>query len=263
MTDQLWWACEQGDVKKLRRLLRSKHKAINRPLKQFSGATPLHIAARFGQAAMVDLLVSHGADPSARDDRGQTPLDKARAFGLEEVVHRLQSAPTASRQRPTADVSMPIAAFSQPDIAASRSGFMSVIAAIRSSVRHAATGRAATRIGSSSGTNWSCPSIPPWTFGACSLSWSCTNRMSAASSRPLTFSALADASRRGRRSAQSATKSAPVSLLRSPSATSSTFPSPSASSREVSLKVASVTKTSAADHWYRYTATRYPWRERY
>ena len=89
---------------------------------------------------------------------------------------------------------------------------MSVIAAIRSSVRHAATGRAATRIGSSSGTNWSCPSIPPWTFGACSLSWSCTNRMSAASSRPLTFSALADASRRGSRSAQSATKSAPAAV---------------------------------------------------
>ena len=30
------------------------------------GATPLHIAARFGQAAMCDLLLSHGADSAAR-----------------------------------------------------------------------------------------------------------------------------------------------------------------------------------------------------
>lgn len=42
-----------------------------------SGATPLHIAARFGQFDMVQLLLSHGADPSARDARGQTPANKA------------------------------------------------------------------------------------------------------------------------------------------------------------------------------------------
>ena len=93
---QLFNSARNGDVQKVKELLTGAL-GLSVNFGGPRGATPLHIAARFGQAAMVDLLVSHGADPSARDDRGQTPLDKARAFGLEEVVQRLQSAPTASR----------------------------------------------------------------------------------------------------------------------------------------------------------------------
>ena len=93
---QLFNSARNGDVQKVKELLTGAL-GLSVNFGGPRGATPLHIAARFGQAAMVDLLVSHGADPSARDDRGQTPLDKARAFGLEEVVQRLQSAPAASR----------------------------------------------------------------------------------------------------------------------------------------------------------------------
>ncbi|MFX1767980.1 ankyrin repeat domain-containing protein [Paraburkholderia sp. A1RI-2L] len=38
------------------------------------GTTALHTAARSGDAAMVDLLLSAGADPNARDADGRTPL---------------------------------------------------------------------------------------------------------------------------------------------------------------------------------------------
>ena len=86
---QLFNSARNGDVQKVKELLTGAL-GLSVNFGGPRGATPLHIAARFGQAAMVDLLVSHGADPSARDDRGQTPLDKARAFGLEEVVQRLE-----------------------------------------------------------------------------------------------------------------------------------------------------------------------------
>ena len=56
------------------------------------GATPLHIAARFNQPQMVGLLIAHKGDPAVKDDRGYTPLDKARASGTDEVAKQLQGA---------------------------------------------------------------------------------------------------------------------------------------------------------------------------
>ena len=56
------------------------------------GATPLHIAARFGQLQMVSLLVAQKADPMAKDERGHTPLEKARASGSDDVMRQLQAA---------------------------------------------------------------------------------------------------------------------------------------------------------------------------
>jgi hypothetical protein len=38
-------------------------------------ATALHYAAKAGFLKTIALLLEHGADPSARDDNGQTPLD--------------------------------------------------------------------------------------------------------------------------------------------------------------------------------------------
>jgi ankyrin repeat protein len=52
--------------------------------------TPLHEAARAGQARAVQLLLQHGADPTARDDDGFTPLDLARRENRSQVVSLLQ-----------------------------------------------------------------------------------------------------------------------------------------------------------------------------
>src|SRR5207249_4280260 len=38
------------------------------------GKTPLHLAARAGYLATMQQLLSHGADPNAGDESGQTPL---------------------------------------------------------------------------------------------------------------------------------------------------------------------------------------------
>ena len=65
------------------------------------GATPLHIAARFGQPQMVSLLIAQKADPMAKDERGHTPLEKVRTSGSEEIMRQLQGAmvPTAFDSR--------------------------------------------------------------------------------------------------------------------------------------------------------------------
>ena len=54
------------------------------------GATPLHIAARFGQLAVVRLLLAHGANPHLADDKGNLPAEKAKAAGFERIVDALR-----------------------------------------------------------------------------------------------------------------------------------------------------------------------------
>lgn len=45
---------------------------------QEKGNKPIHVAARAGQMAQVELLVVHGADPGALDRQGNTPSGLAR-----------------------------------------------------------------------------------------------------------------------------------------------------------------------------------------
>lgn len=51
-----------------------------------SGTTPLHLAASEGLLDCVEALVRAGADVSARDKTGNTPLDSARVGGHREVA---------------------------------------------------------------------------------------------------------------------------------------------------------------------------------
>ena len=57
-----------------------------------NAVTPLHIAAKVGNADAARLLLSHGADPDARTtDRVYTPLHLAVKFGHVEVIRALCS----------------------------------------------------------------------------------------------------------------------------------------------------------------------------
>lgn len=53
------------------------------------GSTPLHVAAKAGQALQAELLTVYGADPGAPDSNGKTPIDYAREAGHNDLGERL------------------------------------------------------------------------------------------------------------------------------------------------------------------------------
>jgi ankyrin repeat protein len=54
-------------------------------------STPLMMAARYGDAASVDLLLAKGADPKARNDRGLNAADFARLAKRDALAARLDA----------------------------------------------------------------------------------------------------------------------------------------------------------------------------
>jgi RNA polymerase sigma factor (sigma-70 family) len=63
-----------------------------------SGWTALHYAAGFGFIDLVEPLLNRGADPGARDDEGQTPLEVAVEAGRSIMVERLRLRATTGNQ---------------------------------------------------------------------------------------------------------------------------------------------------------------------
>ena len=55
-------------------------------------ATPLHRAAACGEASVCTTLLALGADPAAKDKRGETALDRARQKDKTECVAALEAA---------------------------------------------------------------------------------------------------------------------------------------------------------------------------
>ncbi len=86
----LFAAATLGDVDSARAMLARDPRAVN-PAGFY--ASPLSQAAGNGHAALVELLLEHGADPNAGDaGSGQTPLDRALASGHEGIAERLRRA---------------------------------------------------------------------------------------------------------------------------------------------------------------------------
>ena len=60
------------------------------------GSTPLHYAAGYRKAGVVDLLLQANADPKASDNNGKTPRQWAESGGYKDIVARLLKAEQAA-----------------------------------------------------------------------------------------------------------------------------------------------------------------------
>lgn len=55
-----------------------------------AGDTPLHLAAAEGRKNVVEFLINQGANASAKDTQGLTPITKAQQRGFTDVVEILK-----------------------------------------------------------------------------------------------------------------------------------------------------------------------------
>ena len=84
-------AVKFGGLDRVRTLLRENPECVN--VRDDEGSTPLHYPYRNTQhgAEIIELLIAHGADPSAKDNEGRTPADQMLLKGrrdLAEVLRR-------------------------------------------------------------------------------------------------------------------------------------------------------------------------------
>lgn len=91
LSDELVWlrsltrALERQDAEQAARALARNPEAHRETYR----APPLHLAVRQGDVAVVELILRHGADVSAADDRGRTPLHHAIDEGHAELARLL------------------------------------------------------------------------------------------------------------------------------------------------------------------------------
>ena len=91
-TADLLAAVAAEDVARLRTMLPPTGDPMeDGSLDMLHGATPLMVAAAFGNEATVEMLLLHGADPARRDARGRTAAAYARAAGHPHLAARLDT----------------------------------------------------------------------------------------------------------------------------------------------------------------------------
>ncbi|KAM7169154.1 poly [ADP-ribose] polymerase tankyrase-2 isoform 4-T4 [Macrochelys suwanniensis] len=86
-TRELFEACRNGDVERVKRLVRPEN--VNGRDTAGRKSSPLHFAAGFGRKDVVEYLLQSGANVHAQDDGGLIPLHNACSFGHAEVVNLL------------------------------------------------------------------------------------------------------------------------------------------------------------------------------
>uniref|UniRef100_A0A670HQM8 Poly [ADP-ribose] polymerase n=1 Tax=Podarcis muralis TaxID=64176 RepID=A0A670HQM8_PODMU len=84
---ELFEACRNGDVERVKRLVRPEN--VNSRDTAGRKSSPLHFAAGFGRRDVVEYLLQSGGNVHARDDGGLIPLHNACSFGHAEVVNLL------------------------------------------------------------------------------------------------------------------------------------------------------------------------------
>lgn len=87
MGEELLWGVKNGDLDKVRELVEKKGCGVNDEL--MNGRNPIHFAADYGQHAVIDYLISKGADVNLPDKHGITPLLAAIYEGHTECVKLL------------------------------------------------------------------------------------------------------------------------------------------------------------------------------
>ncbi|EDV26079.1 Myotrophin [Trichoplax sp. H2] len=72
MSDNLIWAIKNGDLEAVKMTISSQNIDVNGQLQ--SGRMPLHYAADYGQAKVMDYLLDQGANINQLDKHGISPL---------------------------------------------------------------------------------------------------------------------------------------------------------------------------------------------
>lgn len=88
LDDDLIKACRQGDIVQVKKAL---EKGANVNIIDQEGYTPLHYAARFGRAYIVQVLLEKNAETKRQDGGGNTAAHLALKNGHQEVIRLIRS----------------------------------------------------------------------------------------------------------------------------------------------------------------------------
>ena len=111
-------AAAEGDVEQLHMLI-NQGADVNLKEPSDGSSTPLHKAAHSGHLLATSLLLHHGALPTLRDARNQTPLQVAkqrRQGDWQRIIEVLEESPVATKATPVAAAGLPSAASTIPDV---------------------------------------------------------------------------------------------------------------------------------------------------